>query len=452
MTNRDDLSRRAMLRAAGLLTPTLAVAGCSFFDNLFSDTKKTMPGKREDVLPVNEGLEPPHGLHPTVTLPAPVSGDWPVQGGALTHNAGNAALDDPFHQVWTASIGSGNAYRHQVTSTPVVVGDTVFTIDSGATLSAFRASDGHRLWQTRTKPKKSRSTNIGGGIGYADGTLYATTGFSEALALNPADGTIRWRVALDSPARSAPTPVRLPTGALVFLTTIDQQLYALSAADGRRVWTYDGTPTDTTLLGQPAPAFANGIVLSGFGSGDLVALRGDSGAVAWSDSIAATSGQVGVAQISAITGQPVIMGEVACAIGTGGLMVGVDLRAGRRLWEREVSGVLSPIAAGDTVFITTADQQAAALVGRTGEIAWLTQLPQFKRAKSKGAPIIWTGPVLANGQLIYAGTRNDLLMVDAATGRITRTMNLPGPVTVPPIVANATLYLITDDGVLRAYR
>jgi outer membrane protein assembly factor BamB len=113
---------------------------------------------------------------------------------------------------------------------------------------------------------------------------------------------------------------------------------------------------------------------------------------------------------------------------------------------------LSPVAAGDFVFVTTQDQQAAALLARTGEVAWLTQLPLYKRPKSKGAPITWTGPALAGGQLIYGGMRNDLIMVDAVSGKITRTLSIPGSITVCPIAAHDTLYLLTDDGLLRAYR
>jgi outer membrane protein assembly factor BamB len=440
-------TRRVLLRT-GLMLPLLAASGCSVYDNLFNYTKKTLPGKREDVLPVTEGLAPPHGLRPTVALPAPVARDWPVEGGALDHVAGNAALPATVRQDWATSIGSGSAYRRQVTCTPLVVGDTVFTIDSAATVSAFSTADGRRLWRTKTKPKKSRTTNIGGGIGYADGTLYASTGFSQVLAFDPKDGAIRWRKTLLTPIRSAPTPA----GGKLFVISIDEVLIALSAKDGTQIWTYDATPTDTTLLGQPAPAYAEGIVVAGFGSGDLVAIRGDTGAVAWTDSIAAASGQVGVAQISAITGPPVVVGEIAIAIGTGGLMVGVDLRAGRRLWEREVSGHLSPLAAGDWVFITSADQQVAAVLARTGELAWVTQLPLYKRPKSKGGAITWTGAVLAGGRLIYTGMRDELVVVDPITGQLGHTIHVPGSITVPPIAAGNTLYLITDDGNLRAYR
>lgn len=439
--------RRSLLRAAAVL-PLAAVSGCAFFDTIFQDNKKKMAGKREDVLPVNEGLQPEHGIHATVTLPAPTTTDWPVEGGKTSHIAGNATLPANLHEVWRARMGVGNAYRRQITATPLAVGDTVFTMDSDATVSAFHASDGHMLWRRVTKPKASRTTNIGGGMGYADDTLYVTTGYSQVMALDPKTGAVRWLHMLNVPIRSAPTPGE----GLLFMVTVDEVLVALSAHDGRQLWTYEASAADTSLLGHPAPAFVNGLVLAGFGSGDLVAVRGSSGAVAWSDSIAAAAGQAGVAQIAAISGQPIIIDDVAVAIGTGGLMVGEDLRGGRRLWEHEVSGILSPIAAGDFVFVTTTDQQPAAIVARTGEVAWLTQLPQYIRPKTKGGPLTWTGVVMANGMLIYTGMNNQIAMLDAITGKLLRTMKVKGSITVAPIVARNTLYLVDDHGFLRAFR
>jgi outer membrane protein assembly factor BamB len=445
----DAFATRRVLLRAGALAPIAALSGCGFFDTLFSSaTKKKLPGKREDVLPVTEGLEPPHGIHPTVTLPPPVASNWALEGGAATHVAGNQALPDSIKEAWSAKIGIGSAYRRQVTTSPIVVGGVVFTMDSAARVSAFSAETGDRLWDLDTKPKKSRTTNIGGGIGFAGGTLYATTGYSQLLAIDPKTGKPRFIHTFNVPIRSAPTPV----GGLVYFVTIDEVLVAASTEDGHQVWSYEATAADTTLLGHPAPAVGDGFVLAGFGSGDLVACDALSGAVAWSDSIAATAGQAGVAQIAAISGQPIILDGMAIAIGTGGLMVGEDLRAGRRLWERQVSGHLNPIAAGDFVFLTSNEQVAAALVARTGEIAWISELPQYKRPKTHGVPLTWTGSVLANGNLIYTGLQNELVLLDATTGKVGAFMHLPGPVSVPPIVGENTLYLITDDGKLRAYR
>ncbi len=57
------------------------------------------------------------------------------------------------------------------------------------------------------------------------------------------------------------------------------------------------------------------------------------------------------------------------AIGVGGLIVALDLRSGRRLWEREVGGGQTPWIAGDWLFVQTADQSLAAIGARTAASA-----------------------------------------------------------------------------------
>ena len=441
-------SRRALLRA-GAAASVLTLSGCGFFDTLFHGSlKKKMPGVREDVIPVTEGLAP-SPTHPlTVSLPPPGATDYPVEGGTPSHIGGNQALPATFAEAWSGHIGLGSSYRHQITATPIVADGMVFAMDSNATVTAFRASDGKRLWDLPTRPKRMTGVNIGGGLGYQDGTLYVTTGFAQLIAIEAAHGVPRFVHSFNVPIRSAPTPV----GKLVYFVTVDEVLVAASTADGHQMWNYEASPADTTLLGHPAPAVDEGFVVAGFGSGDLVTCSAISGAVTWTDNIAATTGQAGITQITAISGRPIIGEGVVVALGSGGLMVGEDLRVGRRLWERQVSGYLDPVAAGGFVFITSRDQIAAALSIRTGEVAWVTQLPQYKRPKTRGAPYSWTGATLANGKLIYTSLERRFLMVDAITGKLGGMTHSPGPISVPPVAAGDTLYVITDDGRIRAFR
>jgi outer membrane protein assembly factor BamB len=206
------------------------------------------------------------------------------------------------------------------------------------------------------------------------------------------------------------------------------------------------------ILGEPAPAFASGLVVAGFGSGDLLALRADSGGLAWSDSIAATGGRGSMADISAISAMPVIAGERVFAIGQGGLMVALDLHTGRRLWEREVAGSQTPWVAGDWMFIVTLDQRAAALDTRDGVAAWVSNLPRYQNAKKQRDPIAWFGPVMAGDRLVFGGTNERAIAVDASSGRILGERKLPAAAAVAPVLAGGTLYLVTSDGSLLAYR
>ena len=436
-------------RRAALTLPLATLGGCSLFDDLFFSSKTPLPGRREVVAVAHSGLVPPSGTPPRVVLPAvTTNADWPQAGDSTTHLGGNLAIGARPSLAWRAAIGEGGGYRRKITSQPVVAGGRVYAMDSDAVVSAFDVATGRRLWRLETQGRKDRSTNIGGGIAVEAGSLYASTGRAELLALDATSGKLKWRQPLGGPARSTPT---IADGR-IFVTTISQQLLALSATDGAHVWSFQASVAGTTMLGAPAPAYTDGLVVAGFGSGDLAAVRAATGGVAWTDSIASAAGRTSLADLSAITGMPVIDPPRVYATGLGGLLVAIDLRAGRRLWEREVASSQTPWVAGEWMFILTADQQLAALSTGDGGVAWLVELPRYANQNKQTDPVRWLGPVLAGNRLLVVGTNARALWLSPANGDTLATVKLPAAASVAPIVAGGTAYLVTDDGSLLAFR
>ncbi len=436
-----------MRRRAALLLP-LAAAACSTLDNLFSESKEPLPGKREAVAAPRRGLEADPADRRPVTVPPPADvPEWPQAGGNVTHSVGHIQVSG-LAPGWRASIGEGGGYRAKITAQPLVAGGRVFTMDSDAVVSAFDLASGRRIWRTETQDDKDRSTNVGGGIATVDGIVYVTTGRADVMALDAGTGAVRWRKPLGSPARSAPT---VSDGRL-YATTIDDKLIALNVANGERLWAYQASAAATTLLGQAAPAASEGLVVTGFGSGDLVAVRADSGALAWSDSLASSRGRNSLVDLSAISGLPVVDRGRVFAIGVGGLLVSLDLRSGRRLWEREVGGSQTPWLAGDWLFVQTTDQSLAAIGRDDGRVRWVTDLPRYDDPEKRRDRLFWTGPVLAGGRLVLAGSNETALSVSPEDGHILGQQQLRGPAAVAPIAASGTLFIVTDDGTLQAFR
>lgn len=394
------------------------------------------------------GLEVAATDRSPVSVPSPESNaDWPQQGRLPTHSGGHFAGGEA-QRAWSASVGEGGGYRRKLTSTPVVAGGRVFVMDSNAQVSAFDLTNGGRVWRTDTQADEDRSTNVGGGIAVDGGVLYATTGRAEALALELDTGRIRWRKPLGAPARSAPTVA----GGRLFVVTIDDRLVALRAADGERAWAYEATSIATTVLGRPAPAVAEGLVVAGFGSGDLVAVREESGTQVWTDSLASARGRTSLVDVSAIRGLPAIEGGRVYATGLGGSTVSLDLRSGRRLWEREAGGGEAPWLAGDSLFLVTSDQVLACLAKADGRVRWTAELPRYGNPDKQRDPINWTGPLLAGGRLLLGGSTEQMTVVDPRNGTISGTRGLSGAASVPPVAAGGMLLVLTDDATLTAYR
>lgn len=448
MVQESSTPRFALARRAALVAP-LALAGCSTVEGWFASTKKPLPGKREDIETTPNGLAVSPSA-PKVTLPTPVrNAAWPQAGGNPAHFMGHLSANPTLGEVWRAEIGDGGGYRQVLMAQPVVAAGRVFTMDSAANVSAFQLRDGARIWRSETKGKTRGSSNIGGGLAEAGGTLYAVNGLADLVAFDAATGKEKWRKDIGVPLRSAPTIIE----GRMFVVTIDDRLLALTTNDGRQIWQYQASPTTTDILGQPAPAYANGLVVAGFGSGDLVCLRGDTGTVIWSDSLGGGTAPGSLVNFSSIRGRPSIANNRVFAIGVGGLMLGIDLPTGRRLWERNVAGLDSPWAAGDWVFIVSADQRMGALSAHDGSVAWVADLPAWNNPEKQKGAISWYGPALLTDRLVVTSTSKDALAVSPYTGAILSRLALSGAAAPQePVVADGTLLTISNDAKLLALR
>jgi glucose dehydrogenase len=205
------------------------------------------------------------------------------------------------------------------------------------------------------------------------------------------------------------------------------------------------------MLGEPAPAVASGVVLAGFGSGEVAALGTLDGALVWSDTLGSTVGASPL-EFSSIHAEPIIDGGTAYTISVGGLMTATDMRTGRRVWERTIAGGQTPTLAGNWIFLITQDDTVTCLDKATGHVRWNSVLPRFHKPNSGKQPIIWTGPLLAGGHLVMTSSYGQLLLMSPADGTIEDQRKLRGPASEIPIAADGKLLVLTDDGRLTAIR
>lgn len=447
---RRPVSRRAALAAAsaGLLGGCETVSGA--FDSIFGERERPLPGERKPVLAAERplGLDQAGGGGGTLNLP-PIAenAEWPQAGGNTNHAPGHPALGRGLAELWRSSIGTGTGYRRRLTAPPLVAGDAVYAMDAYGQVTALDAATGRRRWSVDTRPRRDRDGALGGGIAFEGGRIYAVTGLAEALAIDPADGSIAWRAPLTAPARGSPTVA----GGRIFAPTVENHLLALSVEDGRRLWTYRAQPTTTMSLGLPAPAVEGDLVVAGFGSGELATVRAGDGRVVWSETLSSARGG-GLADIAAIAAMPVIDRGRVFAAGLGGLAVALDLRSGRRLWEREVAATETPWAAGDALFLMAANGNLACLGREDGRVRWLRPLGQFENERRRRDPIFWGPPVLAGGRLLVPGGHGRMAEVDPLDGEPINTVRLRDGAVLQPAIAGGVLYLLNEGGDVVAMR
>ena len=448
----------AALMAAGLL------AGCGIFDRRGPVTPTY--GERIPVLGVEGQVEAdPQIADVPVTVPAPqVNANWAQSGGNAAKSMGHVALGDALAPAWSASIGEGSSVRARLAAEPVVADGRVYTIDTTATVRAFSADNGALLWSTQVRGETSpRETLFGGGVGYDEGRLYVTNGAGDAAALDAATGAVLWMVKPGGPLRGAPTIGNQN----VYVVSQDNQLYALDVGTGELKWTGTGSFEQAGVFGTAAPAFAQSTVVAGFSSGELTAYRYENGQVVWQDALARTGVSTVVGTISDIDADPVIDQGRVFAVGQGGRMVAVELITGQRVWEMNVSGTATPWVAGDWLFVVTDRAQLLAVARASGRIRWIAQLPRFRRPPEERSPdpttgrprtrpgadpIFWRGPVLAGNRLVLVSSQGQIAYVSPVDGTILSNTETGAQMSLAPVVANNTLYILDDSGRLTAWR
>lgn len=439
----------SVTRRAGLLAATGLLAGCETIDSIFGERKVPLPGERRTVLRPEPPIAADTGAAGTISLPAPTPiAEWPMEGGPGTHAPGHVALGERLGLAWRASVGSGSGYRQRLASGPIIAGEVVYAADAWGTVTAHGLADGRRRWMTDTSPVDHGAVALGGGVAFAEGVVYAATGAAEVLALDAATGGIRWRVRLPAGARGAPAVA----GGRIFVPTTENHLVGLSAEDGRRLWTYRGTPQATLPFGLPAPAVEGETVVAGFGTGELVAVRASDGRLLWAETLGGVA-NTSLADIVGITGLPVIQDGRVIAVGLGNTAIAVDLRSGRRLWERNFGGPSGAATAGDWVFAVARGGEALALGREDGRIRWVSELdPAPAEGRRRGEPARFGRPLVGGGRVLVPSSRGELLQLDPANGAVLGRVALGSGVTLPMAAANGTLVALADDGTLIALR
>ena len=440
---------RKTLRLAVLIAAALASSGCGIFKK--GKAKTPVVGERIAVLATESdvAVDPATAALPMALPEAVVNPTWSQSGGNASKTMGHVALGSTIGEAWQVSIGKGTSVAARLAAAPIVADGRVYTIDTLATVRAFDAQSGATVWQTQFGVERGNEGALfGGGLAYANGRIYATNGLGFVAAMDATNGGLVWQVRPGGPLRGSPTVA----GEALYVMSQDNQIYSLKAADGTTNWSQAAALEIAGVFGVASPAFAQGTVVAGFSSGELSAYRYENGRIVWQDALARTSIRTSVSSLSDIDADPVIDNGQVIAIGQGGRMVGMELITGQRMWELNLAGIATPWVAGDWVFVVTSDAKLMAIARATGKVRWIAQLPAFRHEKSKSGPISYVGPILAGGRLIVAGSNGALINIDPLTGSFQTQTGIKAGVSLPPVVANNTLYILDDDGRLHAFR
>jgi hypothetical protein len=147
------------------------------------------------------------------------------------------------------------------------------------------------------------------------------------------------------------------------------------------------------------------------------------------------------------------VGSVVYAISMAQVLAAVDIRTGRRVWERSVASQNSILCVGEWLYVVSLDQQIACIDRLSGHVRWITQLRRFRKIKESKDIVTWFGPIMAGGQLVCLSTlpENGMIRINPLTGAIISIDAMEAISFVPPIVVDNQMLVVTNDGNLISY-
>jgi len=432
---------------------------------------------RISILQLSEDLQIAGTITPDqiVLPPAYVNTDWPQQGGNTAHVVQHTAASGSLSKVWSKDIGDGSGRKGRVLSPPVIANGKIYSVDGSNRVVALDEATGNKLWSYKVKAEERQRTregragivervkdplsffsegrgvdkeSVGGGVAYADGKVYVTSGLGKIAAINAETGEEIWGTQILSPLHSAPVAGL----ERVFAISDDNVIYAFDTTSGEIIWSHQAIIESARMLTVPSPALVDDVLIAPFSSGELIALRQQNGNVLWQDSLSSTARLTPLASLNDIAAGPAIADGYVIATAQSGVMTAFDFRTGQRVWSQPAGALGYPLIAGDFVFTVTTTGQVACLSKLDGSVVWIKDLDLYENAKKRKGRIVWNGPILAGERLVVVSSHGRLVTINPFTGDIIDENKVSDDVFISPIIANETVYVLSDKAKLTALR
>lgn len=339
-------------------------------------------------------------------------------------------LPTPVSLLWrhTTQAAKGNP------GSPVSAGGLVY-FGSGPSVYAVSAADGTLKWKFPTGAVTAG--NFSSTPALDGGALYIGSDDAQVYKLDAKTGAQLWAKKVGGGVRSSP----VVSNGLVYFGSADRQCYALSADSGQTVWsavTQGPITASPTVQGnQVVIASSDNIVYS------FNAAKG--GAPVWTQHFPADP-----------SASPPIYADGSFYVGAGSILYSLDNR-GRQTGRPLDLGspiVCPPTAGAGSVFVITQDNKVYAVSSGNKRVRWTASL---------GSPTNAV-PLLAGGLLLVPTQHGILYGFDAQSGALKwqYVVQASGTQTQPkyqttdiasaPLWVGGTLYVLSDDGSLSAFR
>lgn len=341
---------------------------------------------------------------------------------ALEAQIGSTGL----RQVWQSRVDSV-----QFPLSVAATGQSFVVAGGFGVVQALAAETGAVQWRGEVGAK------LVAGVG-SDGRFAAVVTRDNELVVLDA-GKPAWRKPMASTVSTAP----LVAGERVFVLTVDRQVLAFDALDGRRLWDLR-RPGDPLTLSQPGviTAYKDTLVV---GQGARLAgvdpLRGT---LRWEANVATPRGTNEVERLADLVGPVARVGDILCARAFQSAVGCVNAERGATQWSRNTGGTRGVSADAQQAYGGDASDRLTAWKLSNGDIVWSAEQLLNRRLS---APLATPRGVLVGDLEGYV----HLLAADSGK-TLARLPTDGSPVAAAPVQLGGVVLVTTRNGGLFALR
>lgn len=401
--------KRRHLLLFPLLVATFALAGCGLWSKLFNRGSNIQPPK-----PLAE-------FTPTVQV----------------------------QKIWSTRIGDG-AGRSGVRLQPAYSDGKLYLISTDGKIEALDASTGKEIWRQSTRgdgiwpfkrKKPGPDARYAGGPTVSGSLLVVGTLDGHVYAMDAATGKQLWSAEVDDEVISPPA---IDAGT-VYVRTNSGYVYAFDANTGERKWLNDQANVPLLSLRGNGPLLAaHGVVMFGSDDGNVVSLRGDTGAIQWKLPITKGLGRTDIQKLNDADDTLQLDGSTLYATAYHGELAAIDAAKGQLAWNRSFSSYVGVGVADNELVGVDSNSVVWAFSKDGGGDLWKQDALEYH----------WlTAPAIQDKYAVVGGVEGYVHWLDLSNGKLAARVRLSkDEIRARPVVNGDTVYIEDVKGHVAAYR
>lgn len=341
--------------------------------------------------------------------------------------------------------------RMPIASSPTVADGAVYFVSSSGSLAAIDASNGQPRWVYAIEyERRFEARGLHGyppasqmipdawdvytsSPAVVGGTVYFGSGDGNVYAVDAKSGLLQWKFATGDVVHASPAVA----GGVVYVGSYDGNLYAIDAASGQQKWVFHGgqDPAIHNQVGfQSSPTVVDGTVYVGCRDAHVYAIDAATGRRKWDYPTSK----------SWVNVTPAVRdGLVYAATSDSSRFFALDARTGRLRFNFDAKAYVfsSPALAGPLAYFGSHNGRLYAVDAKTGQLAWT-----FQTEASKSDPNRVLNPDGSLNEAAFAPTFGDFqdMYLDAQ-----RFISV-GAIMGSPAVDGGVVYVGSMDGNLYA--